>query len=430
MNKKNLKIKSFIKLLSFLIFVFYLLLITNNLALAVGKDDEDCKAKGSQWSCTDTSTLSQDLTCESGLCHGIYKEAKFKCCKKFEGQAACLTSHPEDGECAKGDKCPGGKSEDKGANLCPFDQKCCFKTAATPNLQLEIPIFGYTNATNIAEYIKNLYQYAIYALVPIGIVIIIAAGIMWILAGGNLAKIKQAKKYISGAIIGITIGLLSYVILSLVGITELKMPQIEYIEPMPIPILDGEFEQPDTFNQIPSSGAPPVAGTMPRIFQCDYRNVPWPNCASKNVCTSGCGLTSVTMVLRYYGKNISIQQTVQFMGNGGYIGCGIIGVSPTGFGAIARANGLSYKKVSIDFNSLKNYVAGGKPIIANVGNPGPGRACKYTAHGHFIVLSGWDAPNNRFIINDPGGRATNRYNGTWDDLTKSCIFKGAYYVGN
>ncbi|MFA5188316.1 MAG: hypothetical protein WC460_03070 [Patescibacteria group bacterium] len=100
---------------------------------------------------------------------------------------------------------------------------------APPNYPLEVPIFGFTQATTFADYIKNLYKYGLYILVPIAIVIIITAGIMWILSGGNLANIKQAKKYITGALTGLIIGLLSYVMLSLVGITEFKNLDLEYI---------------------------------------------------------------------------------------------------------------------------------------------------------------------------------------------------------
>lgn len=113
------------------------------------------------------------------------------------------------------------------------------KTAAPAMLNLEVPIFTYTQVTSLAEYIKTIYKYALYVLVPIAIIIIIWAGIQWIVAGGNLAKIKQAKKYITAALTGLFIGLLSYVILSLVGITELKNPTIEYIEEEEIPTAEG-----------------------------------------------------------------------------------------------------------------------------------------------------------------------------------------------
>ena len=109
------------------------------------------------------------------------------------------------------------------------------KETAPINVPLQVPIFGYTTATDLAGYIKNLFQYGLYALVPLAIIIIIYAGIKWILAGGNQAQIKEAKTYITGALTGLIIGLLSYVILSFVGITQLKTPGLENIETIDIP---------------------------------------------------------------------------------------------------------------------------------------------------------------------------------------------------
>lgn len=306
--------------------------------------------------------------------------------------------------------------------------------AEDPNVELQVPLFGYAKAQNIAEYIKVIFKYALYIIIPIAVLMIMYSGGVWIFAAGNTSKIKDAKKHITSAVLGLIIAALSYIILSLVGITELKLPGIERVEPMAIPVEDGEFDTlvdiADTMGGAAgSSGAPPVAGEMPRIFQCDYRNVKF-NCASKSVCSSGCGTVSVTMVLRYWGKNISIEQAVQHMASAKAIGCSISGTSPSGFASIAKANGLKYNTVPVNFEGIKNYVANKKPIIANVGNRGPGRTCKFTAHGHYIVLSGWDAANNRFIVNDPGGRSPNRFNGTWNELASGCIFKGAYYVGN
>jgi len=332
------------------------------------------------------------------------------------------------GQCAPG--CATGEVSDTDPALCNNIGVCCHKQASTSgtasNLELQVPLFDYTLVADLPTYIATIYKYALIIIVPLAIFMIIVGGIRWISAAGNDSQIKKARSVIFSSIIGLLISLFSYIFFSLIGITTIKLPGIQTIEPMPIPIIDFEYDTADNPSMpVGNAGAPPVAGTMPRIFQCDYRSVRF-NCASKNVCSSGCGTVSATMVLRYYGKNISVPQAVQFMGSGGYIGCGVIGTSPSGFGAIAKANGLNYQTVSVDFNTIKNYVAGGKPIIANVGARS---GCKYTKAGHFIVLAGWDAPNNRFIINDPGGRTTNRFNGTWDELVKNCVFKGAYYIG-
>lgn len=97
-------------------------------------------------------------------------------------------------------------------------------------LTLQVPILGYTQSTGIAEYIYNIYVAALYILVPIAIVIVIFAGASWVTAGGDQSRIKQAKQYISSAFWGLTLGLLSYVILSLVGLGTLKGITPEYID--------------------------------------------------------------------------------------------------------------------------------------------------------------------------------------------------------
>ncbi|HDQ23034.1 MAG TPA: hypothetical protein ENN28_03630 [Candidatus Uhrbacteria bacterium] len=355
-------------------------------------------------------------------------------------QEPCETKYPDDGKCKT--DCEAEEFYDDTAGLCTIG-KCCHRYAEPVDITLQVPLFTYTKSQNIAEYIMTIYNTALYIVVPIIIVVLIFSGALWVLSGGDKELISKAKSRIISAFIGLGIVLFSYVILSFFGLTEFRSTMIEYIEPMPYPVLDGEFDAPVETQPAgitpPPIGAPPVAGKMPRIFQCDYKHVRF-NCHSKTVCSSGCGTVSATMVLRYYGKNISVEQAVQHMANARAIGCKISGTSPVGFAYIAKQYGLKYHKVSghNDLETIKNYVANGKPIIANVGNR-PGcitkktplpRTCKFTKCGHYIVLSGWDAANNRFIVNDPGNRATHRYNGTWHEISSDCIFKGAYYIGN
>jgi peptidase C39-like protein len=356
----------------------------------------------------------------------------------------CEEKYPDDGTCTTETKCAENTSEDSEAELCPEKQKCCHERAQLTKLTLQVPILGYQEASNIAEYIGVIYEASLYIIIPFIIIMIIFSGLLWVFAAGDKSIIQKAKARLMHSFIGLGIVLFSYVILSVVGINQISDLTVEYIEPMPIPVILGEFEGSDTFNMGTSSGAPPVAGTMPRLFQSDYcttcfncgcgQGPPNKRCGhKKNVHSSGCGTVSAAMILRYYGKNIDVPGAVKFMGSVGAIGCKVVGTSPTGFKKIAEANGLRYQRVSVNFETMKNYVAGGKPIIANVGNPGGRKAtrtCTYTGGGHYIVLSGWDAPNNRFIINDPGGKAQKRYNGTWHDLTSRCVFKGAYYIGN
>lgn len=154
-----------------------------------------------------------------------------------------------DGQCYKPAKpndplCPEGLTIDQSEeNLCPSGYNCCHQFAKKIELQLQVPLLEYTTATGIGDYIKNIYKAALYIIVPLVIVIIIFAGIRWIFAAGDPGQIKEAKKYITSAFIGLIIALLSYIILSIVGLGELKDPNVTYIQS--IPLEDGSFETDD-----------------------------------------------------------------------------------------------------------------------------------------------------------------------------------------
>ncbi len=145
---------------------------------------------------------------------------------------SCAEKYPSDGKCAV--SCEKTAPEDKTSGLCPSGQTCCHTYATQAVVSLQVPIFSYTTARGLAEYIGKIYEYSLYVLVPLAIIIIIYAGLRWMFAGGDMPKIKEAKKYITGAVMGLIIALLSGFILSLVGITEIKLPQIGEVASNPI----------------------------------------------------------------------------------------------------------------------------------------------------------------------------------------------------
>jgi len=102
-----------------------------------------------------------------------------------------------------------------------------------PQIELQVPILSYTKAVNIQEYIKAVFEASLYILVIVVLVMIIWGGIQWILAAGDVYKIKEAKKKITRSVVGLIIGLLCYPLLSFAGIAELSLPGIEKIEPGP-----------------------------------------------------------------------------------------------------------------------------------------------------------------------------------------------------
>lgn len=134
---------------------------------------------------------------------------------------------------------------DAGTGLCPDSTPpliCCYQTASsssvdTSNLTLQIPLFSKATVSNLPEYLATVYMYLMIILVPLTIIMMIIGGVMWILAAGDQGKIKNAQSYIVSALAGLIIALVSYIILSLVGITQLKMPSVPGLTPSSAPTL-------------------------------------------------------------------------------------------------------------------------------------------------------------------------------------------------
>jgi hypothetical protein len=98
----------------------------------------------------------------------------------------------------------------------------------TPDLQIPIPgfltnlspatIYGepgsrYFYIPWIGEYASAIYQYALTIVGILATVVLVWAGVVWLTAAGNAEKIKIAKEYIAGALIGLVLTFGSYLIL-------------------------------------------------------------------------------------------------------------------------------------------------------------------------------------------------------------------------
>ncbi len=148
-----------------------------------------------------------------------------------KAQIKCGDIYPGDGHCK--DECvkEDGESEDTTPDICPNPgEKCCHKYAAPANVRLQVPIFKYAVARDITEYITKVFEYSLYVMVPLVIVMIIIAGIKILLAGSNLPKVKSAYKSISYAVIGLIIALLGYAILYIIGIKDIRPLKLEFTQ--------------------------------------------------------------------------------------------------------------------------------------------------------------------------------------------------------
>lgn len=100
-----------------------------------------------------------------------------------------------------------------------------------PGEKIEITKKG----TAFAEYLIAFYNWAIRAIVILGVVMIMVAGFQWMTSAGNAPKITQAKGRITSALIGIGIALGSYFILnfinpSLVTFRSLSLEEVKRVD--------------------------------------------------------------------------------------------------------------------------------------------------------------------------------------------------------
>lgn len=119
------------------------------------------------------------------------------------------------------------------------------KTLITePQLQIRIPGLNfkegvslikegdtvYLQNTLFQQYLVAIYKYSVVAISILGVVMIIFAGIQWLISGGSPDKINSAKKRISGSIIGIVLAVGSYTILYTINpyLTGFRSLQTQY----------------------------------------------------------------------------------------------------------------------------------------------------------------------------------------------------------
>ena len=102
------------------------------------------------------------------------------------------------------------------------------KCLPTGQITTTIAFGGKTSFTNIGEFIKYNYGLALSIAGILAVIIIIVAGVQWVISGGNSEMIGSAKKRIGGAVIGLLIAYLSYTILNTINpaTVNLHLPQV------------------------------------------------------------------------------------------------------------------------------------------------------------------------------------------------------------
>ena len=119
---------------------------------------------------------------------------------------------------------------------------------------------------------------------------------------------------------------------------------------------------------------------------------------SGTIASSGCGPTSMAMILKSFGANdITPKDTAAWSASNGYRIVGS-GTSWDYFKAIGKQYGLTTEQSGESQAKITQALSKGYPIITSM-KPGD-----FTKGGHFIVLSGIDKDGN-ILVNDPSGSA-------------------------
>lgn len=166
----------------------------------------------------------------------------------------------------------------------------------------------------------------------------------------------------------------------------------------------------DIYNSLKTKGCTQVGGTgnssgqgcgnVPIFKQCDSQ---WGSnsyaCGGTSICSSGCGITSAAMVLKFYGKNVDPATMAQdAMANGGRVSC--IGTDHNWFPKVAKEYGLQDEN-NISWDRAMTLLKQGKPIIVSGQGPRP-----FSSGGHFIVLTCYNS-DGTIAVNDPAHTDTN-----------------------
>ncbi|MBI4135300.1 C39 family peptidase [Candidatus Uhrbacteria bacterium] len=267
----------------------------------------------------------------------------------------------------------------------------------------------------IAQYIAGIYRYLIGIVGIAAGVMIVWAGIKWLTAGGMPDRIGSAKKQIAGAIMGVIIALGAYVILFVVNpeLVRLKPLHVEVVERLELDLTANE-------NTVPpgDTDAAPVAGAgfggIP-VFkqgQSPWREQPYGDCGGHegkaSYTYSGCGPSSLAMVLKFYGVNADPAIVGAFAVEKGFRKCGK-GTNPALMTSVDQNPAwANLEGEQVTRTRALELLREGKPIVFAT----PAINECYRRAGHYMVATGID-PQGRVRVNDPAtcGRHRGGYNG-------------------
>ena len=164
-----------------------------------------------------------------------------------------------------------------------------------------------------------------------------------------------------------------------------------------IPLTDADFDDDSDYVPMSSSRSGFSGSSMkiPKIYQYDYKKtVCRIDGENKSASSSGCGATSMCMVIHYLTGNTKSTPYLLFKWayeNGHYNGKGL---DHGAVSAMGKLCGVTGKWVGKDGKKIVKALLTGHPVIAHMG---PGT---FTKNGHYIVLRGV-TKDGKILVNDP-----------------------------
>lgn len=134
---------------------------------------------------------------------------------------------------------------------------------------------------------------------------------------------------------------------------------------------------------------------------------------------TGCGPTCLSMVDYYYTRNDehTPDYMMKFAEENGYVGTELDengkhkgGTEWILFSQGGKKLGYNVKEVPLDKGTLLRYLKAGTPVICHVGE------CVFTYSGHYILLVGYDAENDRILVNDPNSVELSKRGCTYEEI--------------
>lgn len=312
-----------------------------------------------------------------------------------------------------------------------------------PNLSIRIPGLILRESTCddqecvvpwLADYIAGLYQYGITIISIIAVITLMIGGIVWITAAGNEERIGDAKKWISGSLIGVLIACTSYLILNFVNpaLTELSPLKISFINRIdlePINIAEDELDG-TTGLEVSSSTTSGTSTTQcgcPWDIQFNYAHIPYMSNgkSSGNIKSHGCGAVSSWDLVKCKGKNYSLEQWIKLLDQHN-IAAGTSGSIDGNMPNVFKAVGLNtaYYDDLISAAKKMDELVGRNPMLV-IGvrgvKKGGTKNCQFTKNGHFIFAP--QKTGNTLCINDPSNSQgyDNRKKADINQIQKDCL---------